>query len=68
MIGYVIIDENGSFFSAEYEEETKETAFYYSKCPSIFKNLDEVKEIKQKLAENGCKVKILKTTLECINE
>ena len=68
MIGYVIINEDGRFFSAEYEEETKETAFYYSKCPSIFKNLDEVKEIKQEFAKNGCKVKILKMTLECINE
>lgn len=68
MIGYVIIDENGRFLSAEYKEETEETAFYYSKCPSIFNNLDEVKEIKQMFAENGHKVKILKMTLECINE
>lgn len=68
MTGYIITNNEGWFFRCEYNESTNETSFYRSDRPSIFKFLDECKEVQQGLAEQGHKVKILKLTLENLEE
>lgn len=68
MTGYIIINDEGCFFKCEYNKSTNETSVYRSDMPSVFKKLDECKEIQQGLAERGHKAKILKITLENVEE
>lgn len=69
--GYVLINSNGHYYKGIYNHQNEWTEFYINsgivpEC--IFKNLEQAKEIRDKLRLSGLTANLIKITLERIEE